>query len=133
MQKRILIFDQDQDFACTLAGRLETLGVQVVVMTNRTDAVARLTWDDFDMVCVDVDVESGRGLAFCEFMTWNVDTRTMPVVVMTARSHPDEIRRCCDFRPQFLRKSANLWPDLEALVLKRWPQLAPEAQMAASK
>ena len=127
MQKRVLIFDQDQDFAIALAGRLEGMGIQTVVTTSRVDAAARLSWDDFDMVCVDVDVETGQGLAFCEFLTWNVDTRSVPVVVMTARSHPDEILRCCDFKPDFVRKSTNLWADLEALVLRRWPQLSPVA------
>ena len=123
MSKRILIFDQDRDFANTIAARLKSLGVETVVATGRVEATTRASWDDFDMFCVDVDVESGRGLTFCEFVTWNEDTRNQPVVVLTARSHPDEIRRCCDFAPQFVRKSRNCWNDLRSLILQRWPQL----------
>lgn len=123
MKKRILIFDPDQDFANALSARLESIGVDSYVTTNHVDAAARMSWDDFDLVCVDVDVETGQGLTFCEFLSWNVDTRSIPVVVMTSRSHPDEIRRCCEFRPEFIRKSTNCWHDLESIVLARWPQL----------
>lgn len=123
MKKRMLIFDADQDFANALAAKLQSMGVETYVTTDLVDATARMSWDDFDTVCVDVDVETGQGLSFCEFLSWNVDTRNVPVVVMTARSHPDEIRRCCEFKPDIIRKSANCWNDLESIVLARWPQL----------
>jgi len=127
MQKRLLICDSDRDFANTLASRFASLNVEAVVTTSHVDAAARLAWDDFDMICVDVDVETGQGLALCEFVTWNVDTRNVPIVVLTSRSHPNEIRRICDFRPEFVRKSANCWQDLQSFVLSRWPQLDPAA------
>lgn len=126
MKKRTLIFDPDRDFANTLASRLEAIGVESYATTEIVDATARMSWDSFDLVCVDVDIETGQGLAFCEFLSWNVDTRNIPVVVMTSRSHPDDIRRSCEFRPEFIRKSTNCWNDLESIVLNRWPQLAVE-------
>lgn len=125
MQKRMLICDPDQDFANTLRSRLASIGVEAVVTTGHVDAATRLAWDDFDMICVDVDVETGQGLALCEYVTWNVDTRNVPVVVLTSRSHPDEIRRICDFDPAFVRKSANCWQDLQSLVTSRFPQCQP--------
>ena len=124
MQKRVLLFDQDQDYALALASRLKELGVEPFVVTDRDQAVARLTWDHCDLVCVDVDMQTGRGLAFCEYLTWNIDTRNVPVIVLTSRSQPADILRCCDFRPHFVRKSSNCWRDLESLVHRFWPQLA---------
>lgn len=124
---KILIFDPDTDFANTLASRMESIGVEPVLMETQSTAAARMAWDDFDMVCVDVDVETGLGLAFCEYLEWNLDTQNVPVVILTSRSHPDQIRRHIEFFPDYVRKSTNCWNELESIMFQRWPHLRPIA------
>ncbi len=123
MNRRVLIFDEDRDFAEAIGARMHAEGWTANVVSNRLDAASWLTWNNLDLICVDVDIEAGRGIAFCEFVTWNPDTAHIPIVVFTSASSPEAIRRCCDFDPTFIHKSSNCWDNLRCWIGQSWPAL----------
>ncbi len=82
MSGKILIVDDDQSMAETLAKAMTRRGFTVMSKTSAADALTLLEDQDFDVVVTDLHMEGMDGVAFCERVVANrPDT---PVVMITA-------------------------------------------------
>ena len=61
-QLRILLVDDEEDFASTLAERLELRGFQAEVATSGIDALEHVGEDDFSVLILDVKMPGIDGL-----------------------------------------------------------------------
>ena len=80
-QLRILIIDDEEDFASTLAERLVLRGFQAKVATGGTDALRHVREDDFSVLILDVKMPGIDGLGLMvEIKRKRPD---LPVILLT--------------------------------------------------
>ncbi len=125
MPKKILLVDSDQDYARTIAGRCEALGLEVQLASNATDATVQLHLHEPDMICVDVVASQLDGLAFCEYLAWNPETHGLPVIVLHAAGEAHSIRRCCTLPARYVEKSTYCWDRMLAILCEVLDLSAP--------
>ena len=82
MNGNILIVDDDQSMAETLAKAMVRRGFVVTWKTSAADALTLLEQQDFDVVVTDLHMEGMDGFAFCERVVSN--RPDVPVVMITA-------------------------------------------------
>jgi CheY-like chemotaxis protein len=76
---RVLVVDDDERSAETVAGLLQGQGCRVTVVSDAYDALARLGDDRFDAIIVELALPGDSGLDLLEAME-----RPLPAVVVTA-------------------------------------------------
>src|SRR4051812_20693357 len=79
---QVLIVDDDQSMAETLAKAMARRGFGVTWRTSAIEALAVLDEQDFDVVVTDLHMEGMNGFAFCERVVAN--RPDLPVVIITA-------------------------------------------------
>lgn len=116
MPNKILILDSDQDYARTIATRCESLGIEVFVTTNATEATVQLNIQAPDVVCVDVVATQLDGLAFCEYLAWNPETQRLPVILLHPTGESHSIQRSCTLPARYVEKSLYCWDRILAIL-----------------
>jgi two-component system response regulator AtoC len=82
MTGHVLIVDDDQSMAETLAKAMTRRGFVVAWKTSAVDALKLLDEQDFDAVVTDLHMEGMNGFAFCERVAAN--RPDVPIVMITA-------------------------------------------------
>ena len=116
IQKTILIADDDKDLVTALELRCKQLGLEVV---TAEDALTALSTVDFvvpDLVCLDVSMPGGNGLAACEMMAGDQRLSSIPVIILTGASDEETIRRCHSMCAYYVLKSRDVWQRVEPLL-----------------
>jgi len=84
MSKRILIVDDEPEFAELVEYRLGDCGYEFLTATNSTDAL-NLAWDSPpDLILLDLLLPDLDGLSVCEIFARHPATRHIPVIMITA-------------------------------------------------
>ncbi len=122
---RILIVDDVEENRAVLARRLEREGYDIDSAANGEDALRKVAQDGFDLVLLDVLMPGMDGFAVLERITGNPDTRSIPVIMISALDDLASVVRCIEhgaedyltkpFDPVLLR--ARIGASLEK---KRW-------------
>src|SRR4051812_11341906 len=90
--KHVLIVDDSRLMREMVATCLRPLGeVEFAFADTGLDAIERLALAGFDLVVLDLDMPDLGGLEVTEFVRGQIRLRTMPILVVTARSD-DAIR-----------------------------------------
>ena len=116
MTKRILILDDDRDFARVVAQRCQEMGLIADIADCSSDATLQVNLAAPDLVCVDVDPDANDSLTFCEYLAWNPETRELPLLVLTEEQNIEGIRRCCSVEAKFISKSGDCWESLQTEI-----------------
>ena len=114
--KTILIADDDRDLVSALELRCKQLGLDVV---TAEDALTALSTVDFvvpDLVCLDVSMPGGNGLAACEMMATDQRLSSIPVIILTGASDEETIRRCHSMCAYYVLKSRDVWQRIEPIL-----------------
>lgn len=77
----VLIIDDEKDFACTLASRLELRGVQAVCAFNGEDGLVRLREELPDVVLLDMRMPGLSGVEVLERI--RMDYPDLPVMIVS--------------------------------------------------
>lgn len=91
---RVLLIDDNADYASIIRMRLEKEGYQTEWESNPLDAVKRLEQDfDFDLILLDVDMPEQNGLATLIHLKTHFQSRqpggfTIPVMIATGLQSP---------------------------------------------
>ncbi len=132
--KRILIIEDETDLAELIAYNLQKEGYQVSICANGRDGLETARHELPDLILLDLMLPEMMGTEVCTILRQQQKTRTIPVLILTARS--DEIDRVVGFevgaddylvKPfsmrelvlrirALLRRSAPEAPQLERLV-----------------
>jgi DNA-binding response OmpR family regulator len=84
----ILVVDDDPDLRELVGMRLWHSGFSVTIARNGDDAVAALAEQLPDLIVLDVPMPGTDGLALCRQLREDPATADLPVIMLTARSHP---------------------------------------------
>lgn len=114
--KKILIVDDDSDFASALAMRCRQIGLRVQTAHNALTAVATISRDLPNLVCMDVNMPTANGLSICEMMAKDPEMARIPVIVLTGCKEAETIRRCEDLCVYYVHKSPDVWRRVEPVI-----------------
>jgi two-component system cell cycle response regulator DivK len=88
----------------------------VVVASDGFSALSLAREEKPDVVCLDVEMPSGRGLAVAEMLRTDGDLCTTPTIILTGRADPNTIRRCHELGLYYVEKCLHSWERIEPLL-----------------
>ena len=91
MKARILVVDDNPDSLAIMRTILENRGYQVVAAGSGTDALAAVRSGPIDVVLLDVMMPDMNGLAVLQQIKLDAETAGVPVILVTARTHDDDL------------------------------------------
>lgn len=115
-KKTILLVDDDANLIDSLKLRCSALGLNVKTAHNALTAVKLIDETKPDLVCLDVHMPTGNGLAICEAMNTDPATASIPVIIMTSDHRTATIKKCGDLCAYYIRKSGDLWRRMEPVI-----------------
>ncbi len=114
--KTILIADDDTDLVAALELRCRQLGLEVVTAEDALTALSSVDCIVPDLVCMDVSMPGGNGLAACEMMADDERLSSIPVIILTGSSDEETIRRCHRMNAYYVQKSSDVWQRVEPIL-----------------
>ena len=129
--KTILIADDDTDLVAALELRCRQLGLEVVTAEDALTALSAADCVSPDLICLDVSMPGGNGLAACEMMAGDQRLSSIPVIILTGASDEETIRRCHRMNAYYVQKSHDVWRRVEPILreLLDIEEAAPKAQI----
>jgi DNA-binding response OmpR family regulator len=82
---RIALIEDDADLAFTLRVNLQREGYTVVPFADGAEGLAAVLLGGFDFVVLDLNLPEVDGLTVCRELRRNAETRTIPILMLTAR------------------------------------------------
>lgn len=91
--RAVLVVDDEPTMRFCLERLLRAEGFHVVTAADRTQALARVAEGVPDVVLLDVVLDDGEGYDLCGVLRARAGRANLPVVMMSARTRPDERQR----------------------------------------
>jgi len=91
-KKKILIVEDETDFAKIVRMRLESVGYAVSVAVDAYQGTQMIVKNDYDLVILDLGLPAGGGFALLERIRNMPAKSAIPVVILTGKTIDDEIR-----------------------------------------
>ncbi|MBC8354329.1 MAG: response regulator [Planctomycetes bacterium] len=126
--KTILIADDDTDLCNAVASRCRKLGLDAVTACDAAAALRLVESSRPDLICLDVDMPRGNGLAVCEMIAGDEYLSSVPVIIMTGKSDSETVQRCHNLCAYYVTKAGEVWSRLEPLI-RELLDLEPGANM----
>jgi len=92
MGKKILVVDDEKDWAHTMSIRLERAGYQVEVAFDPAQAMEKAVSSKPDLMLLDLMMPGGGGLKVLEYMRSRTKTFSIPVIIITGKEGHNEIK-----------------------------------------
>jgi DNA-binding response OmpR family regulator len=92
-RRRILIVDDDENICSMLRSFFESLGYDVRTCMSSVDLFRDIRDVDADLILLDVMMSWVDGYRVCRLLKSNAHTRHIPVLMISARSGDEDIRR----------------------------------------
>jgi CheY-like chemotaxis protein len=112
----ILIADDDKDFVQGLYERCRRRGLNVVCAYDSLGAINNAIEHNPDVICLDIEMPSGSGLALCEMLASNEKLADVPVIILTGHTDPETVRRCHSLCAYYVPKLPDVWKHIEPLL-----------------
>jgi DNA-binding response OmpR family regulator len=96
---RILVVEEEPDLASAIAISLRRDGYAVDVATDGAAAMERVVVNEYDLLCLDLNLPDTDGLDLCRHvvnMPWVDDTTVPRIIMLTARGSVDDRIRGLD-------------------------------------
>ena len=90
--KKILIIEDEKEFAEMLQLRLELSGYYCLVATNTDHGVKAIVQNDIDLIILDLMMPGGGGLSVLERVRLFPDKSSIPVVVLTDHNITSDVK-----------------------------------------
>jgi len=113
MTLRILIADDDLTLSRLLEHRLCERGYEVLVTQDAVQTWQAIQRQSPDLVLLDIKMPAGSGLAVLRRLKHNLNSRALPVVVITAAEDPDTLQQVLALRPDALLRKPIQPADLD--------------------
>lgn len=91
MSKKILIVDDEEDILMLVSYNLNKEGFNVKTAASGEEALKIATSEDFDLIILDLMLPNINGLKVCEKLKLNTETKSIPIVMLTAKSEESDI------------------------------------------
>jgi two-component system phosphate regulon response regulator PhoB len=123
---KILVVEDDPALADLIRFNVEAEGYTVAIAETAEDAELRLGEDQFDLVILDWMLPGMSGIELCRRMRRREDTRTVPILMLTARGEEgDRVRGLSTGADDYVVKPFSvpeLIARLQALLRRASPQ-----------
>lgn len=90
MAKKIFIVEDELDFLSTLRERLEFEGFVVATAVDGEESLRKIPEEKPDLILLDIMLPEMNGYQVCRELKSNPETKTIPVVVVTAKSQESD-------------------------------------------
>ncbi len=94
--KKILIVDDDEDVICSVTSLLEYKGYQVISVRDGDFAIHKVFENKPDLIIMDVMMPRMNGYDVCRTLKVGNSTRSIPVIIVTAKHSGDERKEALD-------------------------------------
>ena len=91
-KRKIIIVEDDLDFAKMVKIRLEKVGYRVIIALDTYLGMREIVKNDPDLVILDLMLPAGGGFALLERLRNNPSTVTLPAIILTGKTIDDEVR-----------------------------------------
>ncbi len=115
-KKTILIAEDDRDLLGVLEQRCRQLGLEVVTVEDAVSALNAAIESRPDVICMDVELPGGNGLAASDMFLSDERFAAVPVIVITGKKDHEVQRRCHELSAYYVPKTADTWSRLEPLL-----------------
>ncbi len=88
---KILVIEDEQDIADLFEAQFKILGHEVVLCGNGQEAISRIQQESFDIFVIDRMLPGASGIEICRFIRNYLETKTHPILMVTALSSPENI------------------------------------------
>lgn len=96
MAAKILVVDDDDLVLAALEALLSPHGYEVVTAANGPEALAKLAHGGADLLILDIIMPGMSGVELCEHLRQVEKYRTIPVIMLTAKSSAEDKKRGTD-------------------------------------
>lgn len=93
MSKKLLIIDDDVEFAKTMADILETKDYVVEIANDGLQAIEKSNEGNVDLILLDICMPFFSGFWFCDAFKQRPKTKDIPVVVISGLTDAKDIRK----------------------------------------
>ncbi len=90
---RILVVDDEKRVRDLISFRLQVFGYEVMVADNGQEALTIASEQKPDLILLDVMMDGLDGYQVCSRLKRNNETRSIPVVMLTAKSEAKDVTR----------------------------------------
>lgn len=87
--KKILIIEDEQEMALSLATLLNSQGYLTVVAYDSLYGISSAHKQNVDLIILDLGLPAGGGFFVLENLKKSVDTNTIPIIILTARGEKE--------------------------------------------
>ncbi len=91
-QKTVMVIEDEPDAAEMFAEMMRVNGFRVVKMFSSVPAIPMLTQEKPDVVILDIMMPDISGLEVLRYMRREADLASIPVIVVSAKSMPGDIK-----------------------------------------
>lgn len=86
---KILIVDDDEQFALLVAGYLRSAGHPSLIAVDAMQGFMFAQREQPGLILLDINMPAGGGMTLLERLVKSPKTQMIPIVVLTARAEPD--------------------------------------------
>ena len=91
MAKKILIVDDEEDIAFSLARRLTANGFEVICAEDGVEGLRRAQTENPDLIILDLMLPKMDGFKVCRLLKFDERYKRIPIIMLSARSQEDDI------------------------------------------
>ena len=103
-KKKILVIDDMPNVVTMLKTRLETWGYEVIAAFDRRQALTYAYAQKPDLIILDIVMPSGGGYSVFTRLRMSPQTRSIPVIFLTAKDKPEDVARAYKLGAQYFVK-----------------------------
>lgn len=92
MKKRILLVDDEKDFAETVAFQLEELGYDIIVAGDGEEGLDKARQEKPDLIILDLMLPKINGFDVCRKLKTDKKYSDIPIIMLTAKFQPVDIK-----------------------------------------
>ena len=107
----MLVADDDPIIRDYLSARCGQAGLKVEFAGDGLRALLKVSKEDPDLLILDLHLPDVEGFRVCERLT-DPKYRPLPVIMLTASSDEETIRRCEELGAVYVQKGPQLWDEL---------------------
>ena len=116
--KTVLIVDDDPEIVCALALQVRELGLNVQTASDGRDALTLSLHQPPDLLVLDIQMPAIDGLTVCDTLIADHKIPPFPIMILTAKTDQETIRRCVASGAHYCPKDGDLWRTLKPFICK---------------
>ena len=113
--RTVLVADDDTTIRDYLTARCRQVGLTVKTAADGLRTLLKVSKEDPDLLILDLNLPDVQGFRVCQRLT-DPKFRPLPVIMLTASSDEETIRRCEEIGAIYLQKGPNLWEELLSIM-----------------